>query len=289
MVIKKRKTWRWIMVAVVIAIVSFFGYRMLNNNPSANYLSESVSKQTIINYYTFTGVVESRNVHNVKASNSMKITEVYVKEGSTVKVNQKLFKMLDGTYVKSKVNGKVIKMYVEDEQMVGTGTPMCDIYDLTNKQIVIKIDEHDLVSIKVGSPIEITVAAVDKTIEGTVRVIDDIGVNQNGIAYYTAKINIPTDVEIKVGMTAEGKIINQQADDVLAISVLALNVSADEDPFVYVLADDSNPKSALIKQYVTLGINDGKFIQIIEGLKQDQKIFYQKTTTTQSNFGPPRR
>jgi multidrug efflux pump subunit AcrA (membrane-fusion protein) len=289
--VKSKKNYKLSLIIVFSLVVGLgvIGYQFVNRKPSAGYLSDVVSQQKIINYYTFTGVVESSNIHNVKSINSMKIKEVYIKEGSVVKVGSRLFKMLDGTYVKSKVNGKVINMFVEDEQMVGSGSPLCDIYDLTNKQIVIKIDEHDLKSIKVNSPIEISISALDLTIQGKVKSIDDIGVNQNGIAYYTAKVTIDKNDDIKIGMTAEGKIINQQVDDVLAIPVLALNIEGNEPPFVFVLEDATKANSKLIKQLVTIGINDGKYIQIVDGLVLGQKVFFQAVESETSRFGPPSR
>ena len=63
-----------------------------------------------------------------------------------------------------------------------------------------------------------------------------------------------------------------EVDSVLTIPEYAIEFSGDS-VFVYVLnVKDSKPKEKYIKTQIKIGLSDGFFVQVTEGLKKEQKI-----------------
>src|ERR1035437_6479130 len=99
------------------------------------------------------------------------------------------------------------------------GTKLADIVDLDALQVTVKVDEYDLPAIALNKDVEVTVNAINKTINGKISKISKTAVVQNGVAYFTAVINLGKDADIKVGMSCDAKLINQQVTNVVTISM----------------------------------------------------------------------
>ena len=164
------------------------------------YQTATVAKEDIETHYTFTGSIDSKNSQKVMAEKILQISELKVSEGSKVKKGDVLFIAKDKTQVKAKVAGVVSKIYIEADEQVMSGTLLCEIYDFDHLQVTLRVDEFDLPSIKVGDAIDITINALEKEVVGKISDLSDIGVNQNGVAFFTATVDLDKDSEIKIGM-----------------------------------------------------------------------------------------
>lgn len=284
--IKKKKKKSGLIVGIIIAllVVGFIGFQIFA--PKASIYNEAtVTKSSIETYYTFSGSVESKNTQNVMASSIIQISEINVAEGDSVEKDDVLFKTSQGAEIKAQISGTVSEIYVKEDQQLMSGSPLCDIYDFDSLQISVKVDEYDLSSISEGKEVSITIGSLDKTIVGTVSSISDTATNLQGVAYFSAVIDLPQDEAIKVGMTAEAKILNKQALDVLTIPVSSLQFNDEDVPFV--LVQDEN--GATVEQDVTLGINDGITAEITAGLTEGQIVYYIKTESSDSSNMMPSR
>ncbi|HBI02848.1 MAG TPA: RND transporter [Paenibacillaceae bacterium] len=268
---KQKKGKKGLVIGIIagVIIIGLIATQILL--PKQNkYTDVTVKKATIETYYTFSGSVDSKYKQNVMASNVMQISEINVNEGEKVEKDTVLFTTSQGNEIKSQIVGTISKIYVEQDQQVMSGTQLCDIYDFDNLQISVKVDEHDLNGIAKGKTVSVSIDALNKEMTGSVSSISSTAINENGIAYFSAVIDLPKDNSIKVGMTAEAKILNKQAKDVLSIPVKALQFDTDDKPYVLIKQE----KGAPVKKYVKVGINDGKTVEITEGLKEGQVVSY---------------
>ena len=80
-------------------------------------------------------------------------------------------------------------------------------------------------------------------------------------------------------MTAEAKILNNSAEDVLIIPMKTLQFNEDDEIYVFIKDDKNLP----IEQFVKVGINDGRNAQITEGLEDGQVVMYKKASTTEKS------
>jgi HlyD family secretion protein len=115
--------------------------------------------------------------------------------------------------------------------------------------------------------------------------VSSTAVNQNGISFFTATVDLEKDSDIKVGMTAEAKILNEQAKDVFTISMNSLQFDDENNPYVLVQGE----RNTVVKSSVIVGISDGKSVEIKNGLRSGQVIYYTKrsksTKTSSKNSG----
>lgn len=275
---KKKSKAGWIIGILIVALVAAVVAVPLIIGGNGSYLTVAAAKGDIETNYTFTGNVESKNSQFVMSEKMYQISSVKVKEGDKVKVDDVLFVTTQDEKIKAKTAGTVLKVYVADDDSVMAGTKLCDIVDLDNLQIVIKVDEYDLSSIKKDKEVSVNIGAIDKTITGKIASVSYTAANQNGVAYFTANIDLKKDEAIKVGMTAEARILNKKVTGVVTIPMKTLLFDEDDKPYVLTKSDEKAPA----KTFLTLGINDGKIVEVKSGLTTGQEILYTEAGTTTS-------
>lgn len=288
----KKKSRKWIAVVVIIGLLSAVALGaagMLKGSVMDNFYETKTSKGTIETFYTFSGSVGSKDSQMVMAERIMQIAEIKVEEGDKITKDTVLFKTSDGLEVKARINGSISKIYVTEDQQVMAGAQLCDIYDFDNLQVHVKVDEYDINSVTVDKKVDVVLAALDKTVSGTVSKVTNTAVNQNGVAYFTATIDLDKDSAIKIGMTAEAKILNRQVKDVITLPMKAISYDNDDKPYVYVVTESGGKSSIPVQKTIETGLDDGKTMEVINGLVDGQRVVYPKpgTSATTGGFMPP--
>lgn len=283
---KKRSKKGALVVVGVVLVGILAGAPILmgmTSNSVSNYTAYTSTKETIETYYTYTGSVASSNTQNIMAQGIMQISEILVQEGDQVNTESVLFKTTNGEEIKSEISGTVNKIAVEPDKQVMSGTLLAEIIDFENLEIAVKVDEYDINSVEVDKKIEVSINALDKDIEGTVSEISRTAISQNGVSYFTAIVKLEKDNEIKVGMTAEAKILKEQAKDAVVIPMNALSFDDNNSPYVYV--KDVNNK--MVKTSVVTGINNGKSVQVEDGLSSGQTVYKLNENIASNGMMPP--
>ena len=211
----------------------------------------------------------------------------------------------------SPVDGVVISRAVELGQTVASSFNTPTIFqianDLTKMQIDANVAEADVGGVLENQNVEFTVDAYPtRTFRGVVAQVRNSPITVNNVVTYDTVITVTNaDYKLKPGMTANVSIIVAERDDALKISNAALRFRPPENAIVltnavgdavktnevavaggksarknkanrgqrtvYLLADDTNPpklKPVLIKT----GITDGIFTEILDGLKESDKV-----------------
>ncbi len=168
----------------------------------------------------------------------------------------------------AEVDGEVSDINVEENDSMLSGTEIMDVINYDNLIVKIKIDEFDLDAIAEGEYAVVSITALNKEIEGTVSKISKKAVVVNGVSYFNAEVALKSDEALKVGLSAEIKIHSAKAKDAVTISMNALQFDENNEP--YVLTRDSNGK--VVAKTVIVGMNDGKKVEIVEGLRSGDII-----------------
>lgn len=231
----------------------------------------------------------------------------------------------------SPVDGIVISRNVDVGQTVAAGlnAPVLFVIanDLAKMQIDTNVAEADVSSIQVGQDVDFLVDAFPyTTFHGKVRQVRNSPITVQNVVTYDAVIDVSNaELKLKPGMTATVSVIIARRDDALQVSNAALRVRLPEsaggepapdstrdapasstasgrkkqtDPArrftrtVYVLREGATlPKAAKI----TIGISDGIKTEIVEGLKEGDKVVtavlnLQNAGQQSTNpFGPQRK
>jgi HlyD family secretion protein len=241
---------------------------------------------------------------------------VKIKQGALDKAKADL----DHCTITSPIDGVVISRSVDVGQTVAASLQAPVIFaianDLTKMQIDANVAEADVGVVKVDQNVDFTVDAFPmQTFQGKVVQVRNAPITVQNVVTYDTVIGVSNpDLKLKPGMTANVAIIIAHKDDVLQIKNAALRYRPpDATPVetkrtstsrpgrpggagggparegraertVYVLPSGaSRPKPIQIKT----GISDGTTTEVIEGLKEGDRVVTAEITSTTSAPSPP--
>lgn len=253
--------------------------------PKVQKYDEEVAKiGNITTYYNFSGDIATINTQNQLSKKTLTVYDILVKEGDAVKIGDTIMKTAAGEKIKATVDGEVTKIYVEEDDQVMSGSKLFDIVDYNSLQITVKVDEYDLQSIEIGKEVDVTVNALSKQVKGNIYEISKEAISSNGVSYFTAKIRLEQDLELKVGMTTEIKVFNKSASDVVLIPMDSVQIDSENKAYVYVKGE----KQEAVTKYIETGISDGLSVQVKSGIVAGDMILkpiVQTTNQMQGGFG----
>ncbi len=150
------------------------------------------------------------------------------------------------------------------------GTEIMSIQTTDTMEIVIPVDELDISKIEIGQIAELKFEALDgEKYQGTVAKINSLGQAVNGVTNYNILITIKEPGNILIGMSGTAKIITESKENVVTVPVEAVQIINDE--YYVILGEDANVKT-VADHKITTGINDGAYIEVLDGLSEGDTI-----------------
>ena len=178
--------------------------------------------------------------------------------------------------VKATASGMVLDVPVKEGGSViesnnfNDGTTIAVLADMNEMIFEGKIDESEVNKIKKGMDIELTIGAVEnKKYNAILEFISPKGETVEGAVQFPVKaaIMIPSKEFLRAGYSATADIILDRHDKVLAISEGLLQFGKDS---TYIEIETTPQKFQ--KRLIKTGLSDGIFIEILEGIKNKEKI-----------------
>jgi HlyD family secretion protein len=181
--------------------------------------------------------------------------------------------------IKAPIRGTVLTRDVE------VGSPVSSILNLgANASLVMtigdiqqvfvrgKVDEADIGLVKLGMPARIvTESFKDKVFHGQVTQISPIGVEKDNVTTFEVEVSIDNPgQELKANMTANAEIVLEEHADALIVPEAAITYDAEKQASVEIAdpASDTGRRKVPVK----LGIGNGTKTEVLEGLKQGDKV-----------------
>jgi HlyD family secretion protein len=181
--------------------------------------------------------------------------------------------------IRAPIRGTVLSRDVE------IGSPVSSILNLgANATLVMtlgdieqvfvrgKVDEADIGRVRLGQAARIRVETFkDRSFNGKVTQISPMGVEKDNVTNFEVRVSIDNPgKELKANMTANAEIVLEEHADALIVPEAAITYDAQKNAFVEVVA--AGAKNGRRKIPVKLGVGNGTKIQILEGLKQGDKV-----------------
>lgn len=163
-------------------------------------------------------------------------------------------------------NGVVSELSVVEGASVQEGTQLMTLQSIDNVCVEFQASKYALETLAIGQPADITISGRPYT--GTVSKINHVAEeNSSGTATVAVRVHIDNpDENIFLGIDAKLKILTASEKGVLQVPVEAVNVDS-QGEFCYLIDN-----GVLVKKYVTIGISSETYIQILEGLSENQEI-----------------
>jgi HlyD family secretion protein len=135
-----------------------------------------------------------------------------------------------------------------------------------------KVDEADIGHVRLGQAARIRVETFkDKVFDGKVTQISPMGVEKDNVTNFEVRVSIDNPGKaLKANMTANAEIILEEHPDALIVPEAAVTYDGQKNAFVEVAAPGT--KNGHKKVAVKIGVGNGTKIQILEGLKQGDKV-----------------
>lgn len=182
------------------------------------------------------------------------------------------------TLIRSTVTGMVLDVPVKVGNQViesnnfNEGTTIASVADVGKMIFVGKVDESEVGKIKLHMPIEITVGAIEnKTFTAVLTDIAPKGKTENGAIQFEIKATLTNrdNTFIRAGLSANASIILEKAEKVPALkeSLVQFDKKTSK-PYVEIM---TGPQK-FVRKDVVLGVSDGIYVAIKEGLKVSDKI-----------------
>ncbi|MHB8072553.1 efflux RND transporter periplasmic adaptor subunit [Desulfosporosinus fructosivorans] len=236
--------------------------------PKTSYTEVKTITGNLATNYSFSGSIEAKNRATIFADKTMQIKAIKVQDGGEVSSDTVLMTTVMGGEIKSKVAGEVSSIYAEENAQIMPGAKLLDIVDYSNLQLKVQVDEYDLSAVSIDKEATITIHSMNKDVRGKITEVSKEGEYSNGVTTFTATISLVNDSNLRVGMSAEAKVLNQSVTNVILLPMSAIQFDANNSPYVLLKNADNTPTTVGI----TLGLNDGVHAEIKSGVTANDTV-----------------
>ena len=177
-------------------------------------------------------------------------------------------------------------------------TIIMTIADMSRKQIIAKVDETDIGSVKVGQKANFTVDTYNgKTFTATVSRISQTDVTNSWnintsatstttptVIYYYVVLDVDDPENLLLpAMTARVDIVTDEKENALVVPISALKTDSSGS---YVMVASGKEQE---KRYVSTGIYSDEYVEITDGLTDGEQLVvsYKSKSSSNNNMGGP--
>jgi HlyD family secretion protein len=180
------------------------------------------------------------------------------------------------TLVKATITGMVLDVPVKEGGQViesntfNEGTTICSVANMGEMIFEGKLDESEVGKVQTGMDIVLTIGAIDKeSFKAKLEYIAPKGVTENGAIQFLirASINKDNSAFLRAGYSANADIILAKKDNVMAVPESVLQFDKEK---AFVEIETGN--QVFQKRFIKTGLSDGINIEVLEGLKKEDKI-----------------
>ncbi|MGI6315185.1 MAG: efflux RND transporter periplasmic adaptor subunit [Christensenellales bacterium] len=156
--------------------------------------------------------------------------------------------------------------------------------------VSISVDETDVLSLEIGQEVSVSVESIgDDTYTGKVTEIDTSSASgSGGVTTYTATVTLDRAEKMLAGMTASVSVVIKGVDNALLLPDDAVRKTS-ASAYVYTSRDESTGELGGMTE-VTIGLSNGSYVEILEGLSEGDTVYYTESRNNNSgnfNFGMP--
>lgn len=187
-----------------------------------------------------------------------------------------ILKQIKGCTIISPFNGIITKKMIDLGSVIGAGTPVAEITDISVLKLAVNIPERDINKFKVGQKVNVTADITpDQIITGTVKTISPQ-------ADKTHNVKVQIEVknngnELKAGMFATATMESGSSINALSIPRKTL-VGSTKSPQVYVV---KNGKAILTS--FNAGTSDSDYIEVVSGVSETDKVVIKGQVNLKNN------
>ena len=229
------------------------------------FLKEIISEQE----YNNIELQYNQSLQNLKnAESDLQIIKLGSADGSSV----------TNTNVRATITGTILEIPVKKGDQViqantfNQGTTIATIADLNIMIFEGKVDEGEVSKLKQEMDMIINLAAIeDKNYPAKLKFIAPKGIEESGAVQFKIEADVYLDDEyfVRAGYSANASIITDKRNEVDALNEAVIQYDLEtKKPYVEIEIGDQEFE----RREIVLGLADGINVEIISGLKKDEKV-----------------
>jgi HlyD family secretion protein len=181
--------------------------------------------------------------------------------------------------IRAPIRGRILARDVEIGSPVSSilnmgsaATPVVTMGDISHVFVRGRVDETEIGNLRLNQPARITVETFKgKIFQGRVTQISPMGVERDNVTNFEVRVSIDNPGnELKANMTANAEIVLEERPNAFIIPEAAINYDAKRQAFVDV--PDRSSRTGRRPVAIKLGISNGTRTQVLEGLKEGDKV-----------------
>ncbi len=169
--------------------------------------------------------------------------------------------------VRSPIDGVVTDRPLYPGEMAAAGTPLLTVMNTSSVIARAHIPQREAQLLKTGNSATIRVPGEDKTVEGKVTLVSPaLDPNSTTVEIWVEAKN--SGALLKPGASVQLSIVAKTIADAMVVPAVALQTAADGTTSVMIAGTDGRAH----QKTVTAGIQQDDDIQIVDGLKEGDKV-----------------
>ncbi len=186
---------------------------------------------------------------------------------------------LGKTVIKAPFSGTIDEVFVERGEVVAASQQgLMRIVNLSNMYISTSVPESYIGKIKVGTIVDVNIAAIGKTFKGKVRQVAN-NINPSNRSF-NIEVSVPnTDNLLRPNQVAQLKIIDYTNNNAVVVPSNVVQTDAKGEKFVYVISNAKGNKGIAKKVLVKVGQTAANFTEITSGLSADDIVVTEGAST----------
>lgn len=218
--------------------------------------------------------VQEARVAQARAAMRMRFAEVNTARAALIEPGESGHLAANAAYccipIRSPVGGKVLRVLEESETVVLSGTPLIEIGDPNDLEVIVDLPSEQAVRVEPGDAVIIENWGGEGTLSGTVRRVEPYGFTKiSALGIEEQRVNVIIDLTgpeerrapLGHGYKVLARIVVVERKDVLRIPAGAL-FRTGRDWTVFAVEEG---RAALRK--VEIGANDGRHAEVVDGLE----------------------
>ncbi len=181
----------------------------------------------------------------------------------------------EGMSLRSPIDGAVLRVLQESSAVIDPGTPLLEIGDPRDLELVIDVLSVDAVKVHPGDRVIVDHWGGHSPLDATVRVVEPSAFTKvSALGIEEQRVNIIADLDTPPAerdtlgdqFHVEARIVIWEAEDVLQIPTSAVFRSGDGQA-VYLIED-----GRAVLRHIQVGRRGGRFTQIVDSLVEDELV-----------------
>ncbi|MEH7505101.1 efflux RND transporter periplasmic adaptor subunit [Neobacillus drentensis] len=271
---------KWIIIVGSVLVVGIVGYQWDSSKIGtqtvfAQVRTAVVQKGTLNVTISGSGTVQAVTSEDIKtAFDNNEIDEVLAAVGEKVTEGDELITFSDGSDpVTAPATGVITSIKVSAGEHVTNGQVVAHVTNYTELQTVVQIDELDISRIKKKQPVNLTINAFpDQIFTGKVSAISEEGTSSNRVSTFDVTIHIDKPDQLKVGMSAEARILTESKDDSIYVPLDAVYTSKKQKYVIINSKSTDSNTSGTVKKTVQTGLANEDYVEITKGVSEGETV-----------------